>query len=521
MFTALFSLGFACADSIRWITIGDMRRPLLLLFFLCACSGGGGGGSSPPTPPAVPGLVSGSTPYSAGCGLGGTGTLYTSAEVEPHIAVDPRDANHLVGAWQQDRWSDGSARGVVTAASFDGGLTWSQATPAFSTCSGGPDVRATDPWVAITRDGVVLVVALTTTGGTFQAGATNAVQVARSTDGGRTFLPPVTVLRSGGAFFSDKETMTADPTDGRFVYAVWDRLIEGAGGPTWFARSVDGGVTWEDARIIQGFNGESQSIGNLIRVLPDGTLVNLYMYLQGGEDNVELAQVQVIRSTDKGATWSAPIVVADYMGRGARAPNAIAVRDGSIIPQMAVAPNGTLYVVWQDARFTGVRDAIAISRSTDGGLTWSAPTRVNSAAQAAAFTPQVHVRGDGVVGVTFFDFRSEAGVGAQADYWLARSADGGATWTETRVANTFNLAQAPLVSGAYFLGDYMGLTSAGTAFIAFYTRTTGPSLTDVFATRIEATAAVTQMALSAVVPSEDPRRAALAHAADARRARLR
>ena len=443
-----------------------------------------------------------------------------NAEVEPHVAVDPRDANHLVGAWQQDRWSDGSARGIVTAASFDGGATWTQATPAFSVCSGGPDVRATDPWVAITRDGTVLVMALTTTGGSFQAGATNAVVVSRSTDGGRTFLPPVTVLRSGGNFFSDKETMTADPTDGRFVYAVWDRLIQGAGGPTWFARSVDGGVTWEDARIIQTFTGESQSIGNLIRVLPDGTLVNIYMYLEGGEEDVTRAQVQLIRSSDRGVTWSAPVVVAEFLGRGARAPDGKEVRDGSIIPQVAVAPNGTMYVVWQDARFTGVRDAIAISRSTDGGLTWSTPTRVNSNANVTAFTPQVHVRADGVVGVTFYDFRSEPGAGAATDYWLARSSDGGATWTETRVANTFNLAQAPQVSGAYFLGDYTGLASSGTAFIPFYARTTGPSLTDIFATRIEATAALKELALPVDVQSEDPRPAALANATAARRARL-
>jgi hypothetical protein len=35
-----------------------------------------------------------------------------------------------------------------------------------------------------------------------------------------------------------------------------------------------------------------------------------------------------------------------------------------------------MYVVWQDGRFTG-RAAIALSRSTDGGRSWSTPIKVN------------------------------------------------------------------------------------------------------------------------------------------------
>jgi hypothetical protein len=329
------------------------------------------------------------------------------------------------------------------------------------------------------------------------------------------------VLRETTPFFSDKETMTADSQDARFVYAVWDRLQQGNGGPTTFARSTDGGITWEPARIIHSFGPDGQSIGNLIRVLPDGTLVNAYLFLRGDEDNATEARVEVIRSTDKGVTWSAPIVVSEFRGRGARAPNGTAVRDGSIIPQMAVAPNGSLYVVWQDSRFTGAHDAIAFSRSTDGGLTWSTPTRVNSNPQVTAFTAQVHVRQDGVIGVTFYDFRSETGAGTNTDYWLARSADGGNTWSETRVAATFTLANAPVVSGAYFLGDYMGLTSAGTAFLPFYARTTGASLTDIFLTRIDSALSV-QQSKAAIDPDFATGRAAsLAHAAAARRARLR
>jgi hypothetical protein len=157
---------------------------------------------------------------------------------------------------------------------------------------------------------------------------------------------------------------------------------------------------------------------------------------------------------------------------------------------MAVAPGGTLYVVWQDGRFAGNHDGIALARSADGGLTWSAPVRINAEPAVAAFTPQVHVRADGTIGVSYFDLRSDtADATLLVDYWLARSADG-VQWSETRIDGPFDLASAPLVDGAVFLGDYMGLAGAGAAFVAFYARTTGDlaNRTDIFARRFATTA---------------------------------
>src|SRR5260221_14090372 len=55
--------------------------------------------------------VSGLSPFSPGCG-DTNGTVYIGAEVEPHIALNPLNPNNLVGVWQQDRYSNGSARGV-------------------------------------------------------------------------------------------------------------------------------------------------------------------------------------------------------------------------------------------------------------------------------------------------------------------------------------------------------------------------------------------------------------------------
>ena len=477
---------------------------LPLLAVLWSCSGGGGGGSTstPPVPVTLaPGLLSGPSPFTAECG-GTGGTLYVNAEVEPHFAIDPRNADHWVGAWQQDRWSNGSARGIRIAVTFNAGATWVVATAPFSECAGGEFLRVTDPWIAFARDGIVYAAGIGTTGGSFVEGSTNAVLVARSTDGGLSWSGPTALITDGARFFNDKETITGDPTDARFLYAAWDRVQQGgSGGPAYFSRTTDGGITWERARAIFDPGVYAQTIGNLIRVLPDGTLVNVFLQIDGDEDRPISARLRLVRSTDRGVTWSAPIDIHSHNPLGTRDPaTGTAIRDGAVVPQMAVGNDGTLHLVWQDARFTGARDAIAYARSIDGGLTWSAPRRVNGEPAVQAFTPQVHVRADGTIGVTYFDLRSDTPDAATllTDYWLARSTDG-VNWQETRVAAAFNLNTAPQSGGAYFLGDYMGLASAADAFVPFYIRTTGDlaNRTDVFWARIGGTSPFAAVATEA------------------------
>src|SRR5205809_8121117 len=60
--------------------------------------------------------VSGPSPY-AGCSdIGQPGTIYVNAEVEPSVAVNPATVGtkhvNVIGTWQQDRWSNGGARGL-------------------------------------------------------------------------------------------------------------------------------------------------------------------------------------------------------------------------------------------------------------------------------------------------------------------------------------------------------------------------------------------------------------------------
>ena len=439
-------------------------------------------------------LVSGPSPF-AGCTIGGrsdgSSVNYVNAEVEPQIAVNPTNPMNIVAAWQQDRWSDGGAHGLVTGVSHNGGKTWSSTWAHFSFCSGGTVAnggdfdRASDPWVTFALNGDAYQIGLTTSAD----GLTSAMLVSKSTDGGDTWSEPKTLIRETSAFnFNDKESITADPTDANYVYAVWDRSRFPSDkanlnalrsfafrGDIMFSRTKDGGASWEPARAIFNPKNLEFTIANQIVVLPDGTLVDVFADFKGSGINTPGAFVAVIRSTDKGATWSEPIAVDHLQTVGVMDPDTgQGVRTGDIIPDIAVDPNnGTLYVVWQDSRFSGgVHDDIAFSQSTDGGLTWSPAVKINQTTNnAAAFTASVHVAAGGTVGVTHYDFRNNTPApGVPTDTWFLHCHSGctnPANWSEVHVAGPFDMETAPFARG-FFVGDYEGLASFGNTFVPFF-----------------------------------------------------
>ena len=443
-----------------------------------------GAASAAPNPPvdALTFRVSEPSPFQPGCnGVPQTGTLYRNAEVEPFVAANPRFPLNLVGVWQQDRWSNGASQGLGTAYSFDGGVTWDRVFPPFTRCAGGDSTnggdfeRGSDPWVSFSPNGVVHQMVLTVSFNAPPDQPQTGMLVSRSIDGGKSWSAPITLVADTAERFNDKNSITADPTDSHFVYAVWDRLSSVAGegaGPTLFARSIDNGAHWQSPRIAFDPGPSAQTIGNRIEVLPDGTLVDLFTlidYLTGA------ASLQVIRSNDHGTTWSPPVFVADVLAIGASDPETgTPIRDGAGLAQMAITRQGKIYVVWQDARFSGgTRDGIGLSESTDGGLTWSAPVQINGDPLVQAFTPSVHVRRNGTVGVSYYDLRSNTVDPSTlpTDTWLTRSHDG-TTWRESRVSAPFDLSSAPQ-AGGLFLGDYQGLTSIGSVFVPFFLKTTG------------------------------------------------
>jgi hypothetical protein len=399
--------------------------------------------------------------------------------VEPSLAVNPANPNNMIAAWQQDRWSNGGANGVVTAWTLDAGHTWTMSTAKFTRCTGGAYQRATDPWVTFSPDGNAYQIVFA-----FDQDAVNrAMLVSRSSDGGKSWGEPKQLQRDTNPDLAmDKETITADPLDSHFVYAVWDRLTGFTNptnpentGPAWFARTTNGGQSWEDARAIYDPGADAQTVANQIVVLPDGTLVNLLMIVTQNSSPNPRSTVAVLRSTNRGVDWTGPFTVAtaEFVGVVDR-KSGLGIRTGSVVPSVAVdRSDGTLYVAWEDARFANQsREGVAISRSTNGGLTWSAPVQVNGAPGVPAFTPSVAVAEGGKLGVSYYDLRGDDPADAirtVVTHWLATSTDGGQHFTDAMVGSPFDVRGAPQVIGpAYFLGDYQALAYSGTFFLPLF-----------------------------------------------------
>jgi hypothetical protein len=262
-----------------------------------------------------------------------------------------------------------------------------------------------------------------------------------------------------------------------------------------FARSIDGGQTWQPAQDIHDAPNNDFNYGHQIVVLPDGMVIDAFC--EGSYQNNAQAVLTLLRSTDHGQTWSAPIAAVPQeplvAPNSIKPPNAL-VTDPDTGQMIDTHPmfssiavdthSGVLYAVWIDARFSNFQyNSIALSMSSDGGLTWSLPIQANQtpntvpAIDRQAWNPTVAVAANGTVAVTYYDFRNNTPApGALTDYWLAFApapATNPSTWNEVRLTNTsFDLEQAPsrpsFAPAKYFLGDYEGLAAAGNDFIAVW-----------------------------------------------------
>ena len=486
-----------------------------------------------------PTAISGASPF-GGCTAdnmpGQPGTNYPGAEVEPWADVNPTNSNNVIAAWQQDRWSNGGSRGLMSGYSSNGGTTWTPVlVPGISLCSGGTFERASDPWVTISPNGAAYFMSLSFMNDEPSgAGGDNAMLVNRSTDGGASWsAPQALIFDTDGQIFNDKNSMTADPTDSNYVYAVWDRLDDlalphagkpnghvahgGDGvvnarqrredainrggtvtntrsytGPAYFARTSNGGVSWETAKPIFDPGTNSQTIANQVVVLKNGNVADFFTEI----DHNGQTSIGIVKSTDNGATFGPrqTAIKTNITRIGTLTPDAKqGVRDANILFDVAVdRDNGNLYLVWQDGRSQNI-DRVAFSMSTNNGASWSTPAIIaktpysSNKLRMQSFIPSVEVMADHRLAVTYYDFRNDTAVGGEmTDYWAitcdptAGNCRLPSDWGNEQqlTAASFDMLNAPEAFG-HFLGDYQGLVKQGTGARAVFAVTVAPNQNDI------------------------------------------
>jgi hypothetical protein len=410
-------------------------------------------------------------------------------QIEPSISVNPEDPRNVVAVYQEGRIDDGGDATNGFATSFDGGATWTTGElPGLTTYPGqsGQFERASDAVVAFGPGNVVYANSLVfdyTTGNGLRSGI--AVNVSK--DGGRHWSAPVILQDDELGGLNDKNWIVVDNSDapghhkGR-VYVVWDRVA-----PVIYDycdHDCDQLANWlPNLQTIPGLVFVGQGIGAYPVVLKDGSLGIVMNTIPGGlpasllssdQPDIESGDQQAI-SIAPGAgsvPWPAPLVFLPPLDIAAnRTAGTPAQRASDGLPAAAVDPkSGAIYVVWDDGRFRsdGTNDAV-ITRSTDGGTTWSPVQRVNPGPtndHVNHYLVTVAVDSDGAVHVAYRQ-RDQSGAaplfGPVIDTYYQESRDGGKTFSAPIKVNSTpsNPYYDAFSRAGSFEGDYDQTTSAG------------------------------------------------------------
>ena len=335
------------------------------------------------------------------------------------IAVDPTNPSRMAIGWRQFDDYHSNFRQAGYGYTTDGGVTW--------TFPGvlQPGFFRSDPVTQSDEAGTFFYNSLRSDGSSFFC-----TDIWRSTNGGAAWT-----LISGkqGAIGGDKQWFTIDKTGGPghgFQYQANDQASCDIG---IFNRSTDAGVTWEPqidipnepifgtldvdsngnlyvggegnvfwcARSSNAQNGNQTPVfdqltqvdmgGDLVggginpggldgqcflAVDHSGTATNDYIYMLASVQppGRSTTDVMFVRSTDGGATFSAPVPVNDDNNPS----------KWHWFGTFAVAPNGRLDAVWYDNRNSNNFDSqLFYAYSTDAGVTWSPNVPVSN-----AFNPQ-------------------------------------------------------------------------------------------------------------------------------------
>jgi hypothetical protein len=295
------------------------------------------------------------------------GDPFLQRQNEPSLAISSRNPAHLLGGSNDYRTVDlpGLPAGETGDAwlgiykSYDGGQTWKSTThpgcpQKIAACDGAPLLKnyaaGADPVVRAGTSGMFYYVGL---GFTRDTPKKSVVFVSRFIDNNNEengdpikYLDTAQVSLGTDAAFLDKPWLAVDvPRTGAATCTITQPLKNG---------------------------------NVFTQTFPVG---NIYLaYTSFTDESKPPSQIYFSRSTDCGATWSKPAIIADG-----------ALHQGAAL---AVDPaTGAVYVTWRRFKSTGITDAILFAQSTDGGQTFAKPVEV------ATITPFDQ-------GTTAFSFRT-------------------------------------------------------------------------------------------------------------------
>lgn len=276
--------------------------------------------------------------------------------------------------------------------------------------------------------------------------------------------PNVRLNSDGTTNIHNEEQLAVRPTDPNTVVAAWRDFRLG------FRRigvgtSHDKGQTWTD-RLLPAVRYEWASDPGICADRNG----NFYLHVLGVRPGSGAAggAIQVFKSTDGGDTWSAPV-------------DAVTSPFGLLDKQMIAcdrttgSTSGNVYLAFFDLS-AGIR----LTRSTNGGTTWSTPRQVSGGGSVQWPVPAIGATGQVYVG--WVDFTAAA-------LKFDRSTDGGVTFGADRTITNLLVTNEPLNGAidvlAYpaMMADITNGPRRGTIYVAYIDRSQPGGDTDIFLRR--------------------------------------
>jgi hypothetical protein len=221
-----------------------------------------------------------------------------------------------------------------------------------------------------------------------------------------------------------------------------------------FSRSTDAGENWSKPKRISVQAGNVDDSDNTVEGAVPAVGPNGEIYVSWAGPNGLVFN----RSDDEGETWLPHETRIDSIPGGWAYDIPGLVRAGGL-PITACDTSrspyrGSIYVNWSDQRNGTDNTDIWLARSSDGGKTWSKPTRVNDDnSNRHQFMSWMTIdQATGYLYVLFYDRRNY--VDNHTDVYLAESRDGGHTFANYRIS------EKPFIPiSRIFLGDYINITA--------------------------------------------------------------
>jgi len=369
---------------------------------------------------------------------------------EPSIYINHKNTNQLIAGANINNYY----------VSNDGGLTWTKKTLSSTNGVWG------DPCMMIDTAGAMYFFHLSNPN---VGNWIDRIVCQKSTDGGNTWNDG-TYMGLNGTKAQDKEWTTIDPTNNN-IYATWTQFDSYGSSSSndssiiLFSRSTNAGASWSAPTRI------SKKAGNCID--SDNTVEGAVPTVgPNGEIYVSWAGplgIMFDKSTNGGLTWLYNDIFVDPMPGGWD----ISIPDIDRCNGMPITCcdrsnslyKGTIYINWADQRNGPTDTDIWLSKSTDGGLTWSPAKRVNDdpPGKQQFFTWMTVDQVTGYIYIVFYDRRNYNN--SNTDVYMAMSKDGGENFLN------FKISESPFLPDGYtFFGDYNNITAYNNVVRPIWTR---------------------------------------------------